>query len=464
MKQRLRTQLSVGFVLIALVIVALISLSANVLINRQFEKYVGAQQRAFSDSLASNLTYQYDPTSKRWNTDYIHGVGMYALNDGYIIKLTDKNGVTLWDAENHDMAQCHQMMTDISARMAQQRPHLRGDFVKHRYTLKDGSTVIGTVTISYYSPYYLNDNEFRFLDSLNLILLIIGILSIIGATIAALIFAKRLATPIVNTIDAAHAIAQGDYNIRVNENTQTAELAELEASINHMATSLEQQSALRKRLTTDVAHELRTPLANVSAHLEMMLDGVWEPTPERLQSSFDEVGRLTTLVDSLQNLSQAESEHLSLEYRKFDVFELAKSTMAEFDHEFAARNIKPSVSGQSTLIRADYNRLQQVLINLISNALKYSPDGGSVSVEVGKVGASAVIKVADTGIGIEQHDLPLIFERFYRSDLSRSRATGGSGIGLTIVRSIVNAHGGQIEVESALGKGTTFTITLPQNQ
>lgn len=461
MKQKLRTQLSVGFVLIALVIVAVVSLSANILINREFEKYVGAQQKAFSDSLAQNLKYQYDPTTNTWNTDYIHGVGMYALNDGYIIKLYDASGNSVWDAENHDMSRCQQMMADISARMATQRPHLHGDFVKHSYTLKSGATTIGSVTISYYSPYYLNDNEFRFLDSLNLILLVIGVLSIVGAAIAALLFAKRLTTPIINTIDAAHAIAEGDYSIRVDERASTAELDELEASINHMAGSLEQQSALRKRLTTDVAHELRTPLANVSAQLEMMIDGVWQPTPERLQSSYDEVGRLTSLVDSLQNLSQAESENLTLERTPLDMLEPARSALNEFEHEFEARHITAQVTGESVTLSVDRQRLTQVLINLISNALKYSEDGGRIAINVTTQKNTCVVTVSDTGIGIAPKDLPLIFERFYRTDLSRSRATGGTGIGLTIVESIVRAHGGTIEVESALGEGTTFTITLP---
>ena len=463
MKRKLRTQLSVGFVLIALIIIALISLSANILINRQFEKYIASQQKTFSDNLAQNLKFQYDTTTKTWNVDYIHGVGMYALNDGYIIKLSDALGKTVWDAQNHDMKQCHQLMQSIAARMKAQRPQVHGDFVKHNYTLKDGAAVIGHVTISYYSPYYLNEDAFQFLDSLNLILLIIGIFSIVGAAFAALILARRLSTPITNTIEATRAISEGNYQIRIAEKTQTAELAELEQSVNQMANALDKQESLRKQLTTDIAHELRTPLANVSAQLEMMLEGVWQPTPERLQSGYDEIGRITQLVDGLQRLSQAENDHLTLERTPVDVYELAQLAARDFEHELEVRKLTCSVTGESVIVSADRNRLHQVFTNLISNALKYSESGGSISIEVTDNKDTCIIKVLDTGIGIDEEDLPFIFERFYRTDKSRSRATGGTGIGLTIVASIIAAHGGTIAVNSTLGAGTTFTITLPKD-
>ena len=463
MKRKLRTQLSVGFVLIALIIIALISLSANILINRQFEKYIASQQKTFSDNLAQNLKFQYDTTTKTWNVDYIHGVGMYALNDGYIIKLSDALGKTVWDAQNHDMKQCHQLMQSIAARMKAQRPQVHGDFVKHNYTLKDGAAVIGHVTISYYSPYYLNENAFQFLDALNMILLVIGILSIAGAAIAALILARRLSTPITNTINATRAISEGNYQIRIAEKTQTAELAELDQSINQMANALEKQESLRKQLTTDIAHELRTPLANVSAQLEMILEGVWEPTTERLQSSYDEIGRITQLVGGLQSLSQAENDHLVLERVPVDVLELAQLTASDFEHEFSSHDLTCNVTGNPVVISADRNRLHQVFINLISNAVKYTEPGDSIQIDIADTKDACIIKVQDTGIGISEEDLPFIFERFYRTDKSRSRATGGTGIGLTIVASIIAAHGGTIAVNSTLGAGTTFTITLPKD-
>lgn len=462
MKQKLRAQLAVIFVMFALLIVALISISANVLINQQFEKYIEAQQKSFSDSLAENLKFQYDPATKKWNVDYIHGVGMYALNDGYIVKLSDAQGKTVWDAENHDMKQCHQLMQSISDRMAKLRPGVQGDFTQHTYTLKNGNETIGAVTISYYSPYYLNENAFQFLDSLNLIALVVGIISIIGAALAALILARRLSAPIVKTIDVTREIAQGDYAARINTHTKTAELDELAQSVNQMARALEEQENLRKRLTNDVAHELRTPLSNVSLHLEALIEGVWEPTPERLQSTYDEITRLGVLVNSLQKLSQAESDHLSLERSDVDLYDLAERAVHDFELEASARHISLAMEGTPCTVLGDKNRLYQVVANLLSNALNYTESGGSVAVALEHDASNCRLSVTDTGMGISPEDAEHIFERFYRTDLSRNRATGGVGIGLAIAQSIARAHGGMLSVESELGKGSTFTLTLPR--
>lgn len=175
MKQKLSTQLSVGFVLIVLITVSLISLTANILIRQQFEKYVAKQQKAFSEELAEALAPQYNSSTGEWNLDYIHGFGMYALNDGYIIKLYDKKENVVWDAENHDMTLCHQVMQEISTRMEEKHPELDGKFLTYRYNLNQHNNIVGYIDVSYYSPYYLNENDFRFLDSLNQILFIVGI-------------------------------------------------------------------------------------------------------------------------------------------------------------------------------------------------------------------------------------------------------------------------------------------------
>lgn len=203
MKRKLRTQLSAGFVLIVLITIALISIAANLLINRQFEKYVAAQQKSFSDYLADALSYQYQADSDSWNTEYIHGAGMYALNDGYIIKLYDRNGETVWDAENHDMTYCHQVMDNIAVLMRERRRELDGQFIAHEYDLTHNGITVGKLDVSYYSPYYLNENAFRFLDSLNRILCVIGVFSIAGAAFAAVVLAKRLSAPIFKSIRMA---------------------------------------------------------------------------------------------------------------------------------------------------------------------------------------------------------------------------------------------------------------------
>lgn len=462
MRQRLSAQLSVGFVLIVLIAISLISLTANILISRQFEKYVAEQQKSVSEEMADSLTPQYDSATGEWNLDYIHGFGMYALRDGYIIKVYDIDGNVIWDAENHDMSLCHQVMLDISSRMEQMRPEIEGDFLTYRYNLIQNSNIVGYLDVSYYSPYYLNESDFRFLDALNQVLIIVGVISIVGAAAAGVILARRLAAPIAKTTEITREIAEGNYAIRFESAVRTKELAELSAAVNHMAESLETQEDIRRRLTSDVAHELRTPIANVSSQLEAIIEGIWEPTAQRLQSCYDELGRLSNLVSDLEKLRQIENDNMNLDKDPVDILELSKAVRTAFEPELEKKHLICNVTGESSVIEGDQKRLQQVIFNLVSNAIKYSTENGHIQITVEDGLKTAALIVEDQGIGIPEKDLPFIFERFYRTDRSRNRKTGGAGIGLAIAKAIVHAHGGRITVESKEGLGSRFTVILPK--
>lgn len=462
MRRKLRTQLSVGFVLLVLVLVSVISLTANILIHRQFEKYVAKQQKTFSEELADALTTQYDSSTKKWNLDYIHGFGMYALKDGYIIKLYDKQKKVIWDAQNHDMTLCHEIMQEISTQMDQKNPKGKGEFLTYQYQLKQQNQLVGYVDVSYYSPYYFNENDFRFLTALNQILLIVGISSIVVAAIAGIILAKRLSVPITKATEITKQISEGNYAIRFETNVRTQELAELSNAVDHMAESLQTQEDIRRRLTSDVAHELRTPVANVSSHLEAILEGVWEPTEERLQNCYDELGRISNIISDLEKLRQIEDENMNLEKEAVDLLELSQVVQTAFEPELEKKQLTCAVTGESVVVLGDQKRLHQVIYNLVSNAIKYSIEGGSIHIAVSSHGENATLFVEDQGIGISEQDLPLIFERFYRTDRSRNRKTGGAGIGLTIVKAIVQAHGGTVTVESKEGHGSRFLVTLPK--
>lgn len=463
MKRKLSTQLSVGFVLIVLITVSLISLTANILINRQFEKYVSGQQKSFSEKMTEVLSPQYDKTTDKWNLDYIHGFGMYALQDGYIIKLYDKEKNVVWDAENHDMTLCHQVMQEISNRMEKKRPELEGDFFTYHYKLNQQGSIIGYLDVSYYSPYYFNENDFRFLNSLNQILFIVGITSIAGAAIAGVILARRLSVPIAKATEITREISEGNYAIRFESDVRTQELAELNEAVNHMADSLEKQEVIRKRLTSDVAHELRTPLANVSSQLEALIEGVWEPTADRLQRCYDELGRISNLVSDLEKLRQIENENMSLKREPVDLLELSQEVRMAFEAELEKKQLSCIVTGEPSVVSGDPKRLYQVIFNLMSNAVKYSAEGGNIRIQVNDTEKAAALIVEDQGIGIPEADLPLIFERFYRTDRSRNRKTGGAGIGLTIAKEIIRAHDGKIAVESKEGRGSRFIVTLPKD-
>ena len=285
-----------------------------------------------------------------------------------------------------------------------------------------------------------------------------------------MLLAKRISVPLTKAKETAEKIAEGNYQIRYGAdktNAAALELAQLGQAIDHMAENLEKQEDVRRQLTSDVAgnaaHELRTPVANVSSQLEAMIEEVWEPTKERLQSCYDELGRISGIISDLEKLRQIEASNMVLEKEPVDLLELAQAVKTAFEPELAKKKLTCMVTGESAIISGDQKRLHQVIFNLVSNAVKYSTESGQILIDIHNLGKNVQLTVKDQGIGIAKEDIPLIFERFYRTDRSRNRKTGGAGIGLTIVKAIVLAHGGNISVESVKGCGSCFTVVLPKN-
>jgi len=287
-------------------------------------------------------------------------------------------------------------------------------------------------------------------------------LSLIMAFVTGAFMARRISGPISKSIGAAGEIAKGNYRQRITQASNTKEMLQLTDTINHLADSLESQEDLRKRMAADVAHELRTPLANLQSSIEAMLDGIWQPSGDRLESCHEEIIRLSRMVGDIERLNRFEAQNAVLGFSDFDLSELAGHIADSFKPEFHKKRVALYFSGKQALVRADRDKISQVMINLISNALKYTPEGGKVEVRVTGGDVFSQIIVKDSGEGIKKEDLLFIFERFYRADRSRSRQTGGLGLGLTITKAIVESHQGKIEVESAPGQGSAFTVSLPR--
>lgn len=463
MKYSLKTKLSLTIALVVLITVALISLLANFFIQNQFKGYVASQQEKTTQEIVNMISKQYEKDTNTWNVDFIHAIGMYALYDGYIIKVHDIQNQIVWDAESSNTELCLEIMDDISNRMMLAAPEMNGEFTTKNFAIMQDNNKVGTVKISYYGPYFLSQDDFLFLNALNKILITIGIFSIVLSIIVGIFMAKRLSKPILKMVGVTKQISDGDYNVRIKEKTNTNEVDELIISINHLAGSLEKQEALRRQLTTDVAHELRTPLTTVQTHLEALIERVWEPTPERLQSCYDEMVRICKLVSNLERLAKMESDNLRLEKTQISLLELSNKIISNFETDFKNKSLSISVIGNCSEISADREQISQVLVNLISNAIKYTQNGGEINIILSDTEDAVVFSIEDTGIGIAEDEIPFVFERFYRADKSRNRDTGGSGIGLAIVKAIVVEHGGTIKVESSLSKGSRFMVLLPKN-
>lgn len=456
----LRSQLSLSIMLVVLVTVSLISLLSNVTVNKQFEEYILNQKKTRSDYIVHDLSNQYNLSSKTWNSDYLHTIGMYSLYDGYLLTVYDMDSKVIWDAETHDMTLCRQIMDNITKRM--KKRNTTGSFTAHTYDLVQNEQKIGSVSIRYYGPYFYSENDFRFIDTFNTVLFIIGAISCVFSLFVGWLLARRLARPITKTAEIAKHISNGNYDIRFESTTNTKELNNLVSAINYLANDLAGQENLRKQLTTNVAHELRTPLTAIRSYLEAMIEGLWDATPDRLTGCLEEVKRLSSLVTDLERLAKIEGENLNLKKMNVDLMEIAQNISSNFRAEADKKNIIITLIGNASFIYADRDRISQVITNLLSNAIKYTPAGGSIDLEVESGEKTSSLRVKDTGIGISKEELPLVFERFYRTDKSRNRKTGGAGIGLTIVKSIISAHQGTISIESQENKGTTVTIVLPK--
>ena len=289
-----------------------------------------------------------------------------------------------------------------------------------------------------------------------------GLVAVAIAVVLAFFLSRLTLTPVKALTSAAKQLGRGDFSQRVQIKNR-GEMGELARTFNSMAGDLERADKLRQNMVADVAHELRTPLSNIQGYLEALRDGVVKPDKETIRSLYEEASLLSRLVDDLQELSLAEAGELKLVRQAEDIGELIRQAVTAVEAQKRAKEVSLAVElpDRLPLVNIDSRRIGEVLRNLLENAVAHTGKGDTVIVAARQLDRLVEISVADTGEGIPAKELPNIFERFYRVDKSRARATGGSGLGLTIARRLVEAHGGSIEVQSEPGKGSRFAFTVP---
>ena len=300
-------------------------------------------------------------------------------------------------------------------------------------------------------------------------LFLAGSAAFLAALAVSIFVSRRVVVPVQQMQAASQRIASGHYEERVAvpgeaDREDLDELARLAVSFNQMATKLERTEAMRRDLIGNVAHELRTPLTSIKGYMEGLIDGVLPVEAATFQQVYREADRLERLVRDLQELSRVEAGAFDLNQQATAPSHLVDAVVDRLARQFEEKSValETDVPAALPLVRADEDRIGQVLLNLVGNALQYTPSGGRVRIRARRTDDMIRIAVEDTGIGIPPEHLSHVFERFYRVDKSRSRAGGGSGIGLTIAKHLVAAHGGQIQATSpGLGQGSTFSFTIP---
>ena len=303
--------------------------------------------------------------------------------------------------------------------------------------------------------------QMAFVDAMRRALLAATVIALVTAALVSLAVAARIARPVTRLADASRRIAAGHYAERV-DTAEPGEIADLATSFNDMAASLEATERRRIQLVGDVAHELRTPLSTLDGYLEGLEDGVIAPSAQTWHLLRAETARLTRMVNELAELWRAESHQLPLHAEDLDAAEVAREVAARFVPQAACRGIAIAVPGSHVAVNADRDRVAQILSNYLSNALRHSPDGAAIEVRACTAGGRGRLSVTDHGPGLAADQLETVFERFYRVDPARTRADGGAGIGLAIVRALADAMGGRAWAESGgPGAGATFIVDLP---
>ncbi|WP_422444522.1 sensor histidine kinase [Thermoanaerobacterium sp. DL9XJH110] len=442
--------------------IVLVSVITNVTLFRKFDIYMKNEQQNRINEIIDVIKYFYS-TENGWTERNLKNIMVSPLVKDFDIIIRDAEGrVVLAHPMEYDMFKMHhEMMRMMSSHM------VRGivnpdEYVTKKYGLYIKGEYIGSVEIGYIGPFTISEREIQFTRGINISIIYAAIVSIFVSILLGFYSSGVISKPILKITEAANNIRRGNLDIHVEIPENVRELKELSDSINHLARSLGEQENLRKRLTQDISHELRTPLTILQSHIEAISDGIWEPSREKLDICRNEVNRLIKLVEQLKDLSNIENHKITLDVERYNLSDSLKEILKAFSLEFKNKNIEIKTDiDENVYIDADKDKISRAVINILSNALKYTNPGGTVLVALTEKGRDVEIVVKDTGIGIDEKDLPYIFERFYRSDKSRSRKTGGAGIGLTIAKSLIEAHKGKISVESQKDRGSKFTIVIP---
>ncbi|MBS4021547.1 MAG: HAMP domain-containing histidine kinase [Dethiobacter sp.] len=451
MKKSISHRLTLAMVTLAVGGIILTALLTNLALDWNFRRYLRSTQEAQNRRIVETLAELYsEATSWLAVTRSTRHVG---TTTGTQIRVFDMQNQLIADSLTG-------MMQSMQGRHWQRAQEQRGN--TYSYPLFINEQRIGTVEITHLGQVGLWSGEALFFRrTVNQTMLVTGLGIILIAALAGNILSRRMTRRLENMTEAAEKLGRGDFSARTAVDGED-ELAVLGETMNRMASRLEEQTALRKKLTGDISHELRTPLTAIQSFIEAFLDSVMHADEENLQAVLGETHRLAQLVNDLQELSNAECRDRDISLNILNLNSLVALEAERTRPLFRQKGIELVIEdgGQSIECRADELLLGRVLGNLLVNAWKYTPAGGRVTVATFSQDDRAGFTVSDTGEGIEEEHLPYIFERFYRADPSRSRTTGGSGIGLAIVLELVQAMGGAIDVESTPGQGSTFRVTL----
>lgn len=431
------------------VLMLLILIFVNLTVNNKFNKYLMDIEDGRNERIVKYFEEVYKK-EKHWDKKSVKEIKYDSKIEDYYITLLDNDKNIIWSTVPKDAVKFNNKIFNSK----------KNTYSFKNFSLKNNGKVIGYVRIGYNSSGTIYKENQNFRLAINRSIVISGIISILIIVIVSFYISKEFSKPIKDISNMYFSLSNGDFDVRSNIKTNIIELEKLKIGINLLAEKLKQQDMLRKRLVSDISHEIRTPLNILENNLEAMIDGYFEVTNERLVSLNEEVIRFGKLLNNLNVLRGFEEESLSLNFTKIDLNQLLKNIYYDFALYAEEKNIKLIYNlglEKEYFILGDKDKLKQVIINILSNSFKFMSKGGTIVLSLYEKNKKIIVSIEDDGIGIKKEDLPFIFERFYRADKSRNKIEG-MGLGLTIIKKIIQLHSAAIQVESEEGKGTVFTI------
>lgn len=446
-------RLAIAFASVAALTVVLVAVLISAVWSYQFDQYLKGNLQRVANGVAT-LAEQAYPLHGGWSVMTLSTIPPRTVMN-VAVQIVDSKGTLVYDGAS---VYQHSQTAGESGQVVLLAPE--GPVVTAP-VMVDGS-LVGTVHVwAYGSGAVLSDRDAKFRTGSLTALTLAGLVAIAVASLSGLLYSKRLVRPIAEITETVQAMRSGNRDARTGF-VGDDEISVLGQTFDEMADAIEADRELERRLTADVAHELRTPLQAIQATVEAMQDGVLPADEERLGIVRDETVRLGRLADAILELTRLERGSLPFEMRVIDLGGPARSAVDALHALVEAKDIQfEAVIDDSTMVVGDPDRLQQAVGNLLGNAVRYTPSGGSVSIAVRAADGCALIEVADTGVGIAEEDLPHVFNRFWRADHARATSTGGLGIGLAVTKEIVERHHGQVTAERRETGGTVFRIRLP---
>ncbi|NOW04228.1 sensor histidine kinase [Clostridium beijerinckii] len=453
MKQSIRGRLSFIIIFCAVATVLLSALIVNKTITDTFNRYMENIQTQRNERLVEYFQQVYK-SDGGWNKSSGEEMMHEAYMSNYCLTLLDENKKIVWEMNHEDIREKNHMTVNGMEET--------GVYTTNTFDINVNDKTVGYIEVGQYSPVLLSQEDINFKAQINKSIVFSGVLTLIVVALISLIISKQFSEPIKEVSKTSVSLSKGNYNSRSNIKSNIEEIRNLTESINDLGEKLNSQDLLRKRLISDISHEIRTPLNVLQNNLEAMIDGIIPVTTDKLNSLNDEVIRFGKLLNNLNSLKQIESDEIVLKLGRVNIGELISNVISDFNIAADEKNIKLIINkeeGKNFIVVGDYDKLKQVFINLICNAIKFNNINGTVWVNISSDINSVIIKIKDNGIGIKKEDLPYVFERMYRGDKSRHKIEG-SGIGLTLVKKILTLHSGTIDVESKENKETVFTVCI----